>query len=83
MRAKRPYHQENLSLLKPYLGNLIALALATVALSITKGTSQVLLTPLLQLVLGNQSQISGPSTTFSFDLKTIGPTADSLDDLQD
>ncbi|MEJ2149406.1 MAG: ABC transporter ATP-binding protein [Chloroflexota bacterium] len=72
MRAKRPYHQENLSLLKPYLGNLIALALATVALSITKGTSQVLLTPLLQLVLGNQSQISGPSTTFSFDLNNIG-----------
>jgi ABC-type multidrug transport system fused ATPase/permease subunit len=57
-------------LLRPYWGNLVLLGLATVFLSFLSGTTQIALTPLLEIVLGNSSTVVDYAPTF--DLNQIG-----------
>ena len=57
-------------LLRPYLGNLVLLALAAVFLSFLSGTTQVALTPMLEIVLGSDSAAIDSAPTF--DLNEIG-----------
>jgi ABC-type multidrug transport system fused ATPase/permease subunit len=59
-----------LRMLRPYLGNLVLLALAAVFLSFLSGTTQIALTPLLEIVLGDNSPVT--STAPTFDLNQIG-----------
>jgi subfamily B ATP-binding cassette protein MsbA len=60
-----------LDLLRPYLGKLVLLALAAVFLSFLTGTTQVALTPLLEIVLGSGAPVVDASLT-TFDLNELG-----------
>ncbi len=64
-----------ITLLKPYTGAMLILALASVVLSLLNGVTQVALTPLLEIVLrGGEATVSAAQVApgFTFDLNQLG-----------